>query len=58
MSAGIFDPKQSHTGGLSKDFWGGDGFNRLKPFFMNCPACGPQEHLMPLLIIFNLFAFN
>lgn len=22
MSAGISDPKQSHTGGLSKDFWG------------------------------------
>lgn len=31
MSAGISDPKQSHTGGLSKDFGGGDGFNRLKP---------------------------
>lgn len=57
MSAGISDLKQSQAGGLSKDLRA-EGFNGLLPFFMNSPAWGPHEHLMPLLIIFNLFAFN
>lgn len=60
MSAGISDPKQSRAGGLSKDLGGRlRGFKWAPAFFyIQSPSWGPQEYLMPLLIIFNLFAFN